>query len=58
MLRELADVRWALTHRVPPGPGNQLGLPASNPRVWALLQEEFERVDAPLPNGHFLWRRR
>lgn len=58
MLRELASVRWALTHRVPPGDGNQLGLPESNPRVWALLEEEFERVDAPgLPNGHFLWRR-
>jgi len=59
MLRELEHVRWALTHRVPPGAGNQLGLPASHPRVWALLQSEFERVEPKgMPHGHFLWRRR
>jgi len=44
MLRELADVRWALVDTRPVGLDPVMRLEVSHPRVWAWLQSEFERL--------------
>ncbi len=44
MLRELADVRWALVDTRPVGTDPHMRLGLSHPRVWSMLQAEFDRV--------------
>lgn len=44
MLRELADVRWALLDVRPIGRDARMRLEQSHPRVWRWLLAEFERV--------------
>ncbi len=49
MLRELADVRWAVLDTRPIGGDPRMRLETSHPRVWNWVTESFERV--PLPGA-------
>ncbi len=59
MLRELADVRWALLELRPIGGDPRMRLEVSHPAVWSWLQREFVRVPvAGAPETLVLLRRR
>ncbi len=59
MLRELANVRWALIDVRPIGRDASMRLDLSHPRVWSWLVAEFERVPlADTPDSLVLLRRK
>lgn len=59
MLRELADVRYAIVDVRPIGGDPNMRLEVSHPRVWSWLLESFERLPLPgAPDAIVLLRRK
>lgn len=59
MIGDLARVDWAVLDGTPIGNDPRMRLSISHPRVWAMLQREFERVPVPgASESFFLLRRR
>lgn len=59
MLADLEGIDWAVLDSKPIGNDPRMRLPVSHPRVWAMLQRDFERIAAPgATETFFLLRRR
>jgi hypothetical protein len=58
MLAELAGVQWALLDVRPIGGAEERLLSSTHPRVWAMLQRDFERRPAPGAPATLLFLRR
>ena len=58
MLAELAGVEWVLLDVRPIGGAEERLLSTTHPRVWAMLQRDFERRPVPGAPATLLFLRR